>query len=156
MGYIPPAVVRGVPETLRVTQVTVLAPSCLQSLLVRLLLKAHFSHRKWKDHGSFLLSFCHSIRRCCGGCWGRGGHQQSHSAVIPMSYNNDWYDKIRPWVLYWQKCYGGSQPCSDWMEEPFHMPGTVNLARNPSWGAHGPKGWTPLVFDKLTKHQTSV
>lgn len=73
MGYIPPAGVRGVLETLRVTQVTVLAPSCLQSLLIRLLLKAHFSHRKWRDHGRFLLSFCHSIRRCCGGCWGQRG-----------------------------------------------------------------------------------
>lgn len=145
MGYIPPAVVRGVLETLRVTQVIVLAPSCLQSLLVRFLLKAHFSHRMRRDHGNFLPSFCHSIRRCCGGCWEVGGiHQQSHPAVIPVSYNNDWYGKIHPWVLYWQKCYGGNQPFSGWIEEPFHRkkhtPGTVNLARNPSWGAHRPKG----------------
>lgn len=43
---------------------------------------------------------------------GGGGHQQSHPAVIPVSYNNDWYGKIRPWVLYWQKCNGGNEPFS--------------------------------------------
>ena len=49
MGYILPDVVRGMLETLRVTQVIVLALSRLPRLLVRLLLKAHFSHRMWRN-----------------------------------------------------------------------------------------------------------
>lgn len=95
------------------------------------------SKKNWEKN----VKFCTSKNIANSMLGSLPSHQNSFSCMNLMSSNNQPH-KTHAWVKQWCSWYRSNQLLSDSIEDSLHkrnpMPGTTNLAKNPSCGAQKP------------------